>query len=94
MYLTIHEKRIRTQESAVRTLANKYLDIEVSVAKVIQQIQAEWSSPGADMQIEKLKTTLKDMETTRSELLNVASLLEQYCITHRTIWEKLTGGGD
>lgn len=89
MYLTIHERKIRNQEAAVRNLANKYLDIEVGISEVIKQIESEWQGAGADSQIQKLRNTLKEANTTRMELLNVASLLDQYCISHRTVWEEL-----
>lgn len=94
MYLTIHERKIRGQAETIRALARKYLDVAADIANAICEIQGKWGGSGADDQIYKLKKALREVNTTRSELLQTASMLDQYCVSHKTIWEKLTGGGD
>ena len=89
MYLTIHEMKLRDQETAVRGLAAEYLSLMADVANVVRQIEGDWRGEGANAQIKKLKEAVKQMGETRKQLLNTASLLDQYCEQHRTIWEEL-----
>lgn len=89
MYLTIYEQRIRRQQDKVNDLANKYHEIEARIAKVITEIDGEWCGSGADAQIEKLRAVYRDAESTRSQLLTVSASLNNFCITHRTVWERI-----
>lgn len=89
MYLTIHEINLRDQEAAVRGLAGEYLSMMAELATIIKQLRGSWLGVGAKGQIGKLAETLKQMGETRTQLLNTAALLDQYCEQNRTIWEEL-----